>query len=62
MFTPEEAQKLAESIYQSWKAGDTASDRWNWFMVKMDEQDQALCDKRLRSENEKDSTLPTTST
>jgi hypothetical protein len=50
MFTNEEAQKIAEEIYQSWKAGDTASDRWNWFMVKMDKEIQDLCAKRLQRE------------
>lgn len=57
MFTPEEAQKLTESIYQSWKAGDTvvrfsvaAEDRWNWFMVKMNQENQDLCAERLKRE------------
>lgn len=45
-FTDAEAQQLAESIYQSWKARDTCSDRWGWFMVKMDETDIELCNKR----------------
>lgn len=58
MFSPEEAQKFAESVYQSWKAGDTnryhhagrRSDG-NWFMVRLDEEDQKLCALRLDREN-----------
>lgn len=46
----DEAQALAESIYQSWKAGDTAADRWNWFMVRLTEEDQKMLAERYNRE------------
>lgn len=58
MFTPEEAQKLAEGIYQSWRAGDSAS-TFNWFMVRMDKEDQDICAKRREREIQLEFPMPT---
>lgn len=52
-FSIKEATEFAESIYQSWRAGDTSSSH-NWFMVRMDESDQDICHLRLAREREQD--------
>lgn len=51
MFTPEEAQLIAEGVYQSWKWGDTSFDG-NWFMVKLTDQEQELFQRRSQKEQE----------
>lgn len=51
MFTNEQAQVIAEAIYQSWKWGDTSLEPNDWFMVKMDQDIQELCHQRLDEEN-----------
>jgi len=50
MFTNEQAQVIAESIYQSWKWGDTSLEPNDWFMVKMPQDVQDLCHERLDNE------------